>query len=201
MFNEKSKSADSITAAISTANPTTEQVHGGGVFSFQCFDKDGNLKWEEQQHNLVMTAGAQDMNAKYFEGASYSATWYIGLIQSGSFTAVAAGDLMNSHTGWVESTVYSQATRPACDFGTPTNLDPSVIANSVATGGTVAVFSINATPTGNAIQGAFLTSNNVKAGTTGILFSASSFTAPGARTVVSGDTLNVTYTFSLDQTP
>jgi hypothetical protein len=201
MFNEKSKSADSISAAVATANPTTEQVYGGGVFSFQCFDKDGNLKWEEQQHNLVMTAGAQDMNAKYFEGSAYTAAWFIGLIQSSGFTAVAGGDVMNSHTGWIESTTYSQSTRPACDFGTPTNLDPSVIANSVATGGTVAVFSINGTPTGGAIQGAFLTSNSTKGNTSGILFSASVFTSPGARTVVAGDTLNVTYTFSLDQTP
>ena len=201
MFNEKSKSADSISAEISTVNPTTEKMYGGGVFSFQCFDKDGKLKWEEQQHNLVMTAGAQDMNAKYFKGASYTAAWYIGLIQSGSFTAVAGSDVMNSHTGWVESTTYSQATRPAASFGTATNVDPSVMSNSVASGGTVAVFSINGTPTGGAIQGAFLTTISTKGVTTGILFSASAFTSPGARTVVSGDTLNVTYSFSLDQTP
>jgi hypothetical protein len=31
-----------------------------------------------------------------------------------------------------------------------------------------------------------------------VLFSASDFQSPGDRTVVSGDTLNVTYTFSLD---
>jgi hypothetical protein len=43
-----------------------------------------------------------------------------------------------------------------------------------------------------------LTSNNTKSGTTGILFSAADFAAPGDRNVVSGDTLSVTYTFSLD---
>jgi hypothetical protein len=48
------------------------------------------------------------------------------------------------------------------------------------------------------IAGAFLTSDNTKGGTSGILFSASTFQAPGARAVVSGDTLNVTYEFSLD---
>ncbi len=59
----------------------------------------------------------------------------------------------------------------------------------------MAVFSINGTVT---IAGAFLTSNNTKGGTTGILFSASDFQSPGDRAVVSGDTLNVTYQFSLD---
>jgi hypothetical protein len=59
----------------------------------------------------------------------------------------------------------------------------------------VAVFSINATST---IAGAFLASDNTKGGTSGVLFSVSNFTSPGDRNVVSGDTLNVTYTFSLD---
>jgi hypothetical protein len=58
-----------------------------------------------------------------------------------------------------------------------------------------AAFNINATAT---VGGAFLISNNTKSGTTGILFSASDFAAPGDRVVASGDTLNVTYTFSLD---
>jgi hypothetical protein len=43
-----------------------------------------------------------------------------------------------------------------------------------------------------------LTSDDTKSGTTGVLFSASDFAAPGDRAVVSGDVINVTYTFSLD---
>jgi hypothetical protein len=50
------------------------------------------------------------------------------------------------------------------------------------------------------VGGAFLISNNTKNGTTGVLFSASDFSAPGDRVVASGDTLNVTYTFSLTAT-
>jgi hypothetical protein len=57
-----------------------------------------------------------------------------------------------------------------------------------------AQFNINGTAT---IAGAFLSSNSTKSGTTGTLFSASKFTSPGDRAVSSGDTLNVTYTFSL----
>ena len=88
-------------------------------------------------------------------------------------------------------TGYSQSTRPACSFGSATAADPSVITNS----GSPATFSINATAT---VGGAFLTSDNTKGGTSGILFSAADFGSPGDRSVVSGDTLNVTYTFSLD---
>jgi len=47
------------------------------------------------------------------------------------------------------------------------------------------------------VGGAFLISDSTKFGTTGILFSAADFAAPGDRTVVPGDTVTVTYTFSL----
>jgi hypothetical protein len=168
-----------------------EKLKAGGVFTVQCFDKDGNLKWTEENHNLVVNEGLQDMNTKYFSGSGYTAAWYIGLYGSGATNSPAAGDTMASHIGWTEVTAYSQATRPAVTFGTATTADPSVITNSASP----ATFSINGTTT---VGGAFLTSNNTKGGTTGILFSASDFQSPGDRSVVNGDTLTVTYTFSLD---
>lgn len=168
-----------------------EKVKAGGVFTVQCFDKDGNLKWTEENHNLVVNVGLKDMNDKYFTGSSYTAAWYIGLYGSGATNSPAAGDTMSSHIGWTEVVAYSQATRPAATFAAATTADPSVITNSASP----ATFSINGTTT---VGGAFLTSNNTKSGTTGILFSASDFQSPGDRSVVSGDTLTVTYTFSLD---
>jgi hypothetical protein len=168
-----------------------ERVIAGGVFTAQCFDKEGNLKWTAQEHNLVVNVGLKDMNEKYFTGSSYSALWYLGLYGAASSNNPAAGDTMASHAGWTEVTDYSQTTRPQCVFGTATTADPSVISNA----GSVAVFSINGTAT---VGGAFLTTNNTKGGTTGILFSAGDFQAPGDRSVVSGDTIQLTYQFSLD---
>jgi hypothetical protein len=161
------------------------------VFTVTCFDKDGNQKWEAKSHNLVVNVGLQDMNTKYFSGSSYTAAWYIGLYGSGASNTPAASDTMSSHAGWTEVTDYSQATRPQCVFGTATTADPSVISNTAS----VAVYSINGTTT---VGGAFLTSDNTKGGTSGTLFSAADFQSPGDRSVVSGDTLNVTYQFSLD---
>ena len=168
-----------------------EKVKAGGVFTVQCFDKDGNLKWTEENHNLVVNVGLKDMNDKYFTGATYTAAWYIGLYGSGATNSPSAGDTMALHGGWTEVTAYSQATRPAATFAAATTADPSVITNSASP----ATFSINGT---TVVGGAFLTSNNTKGGTTGILFSASDFQSPGDRSVVNGDTLTVTYTFSLD---
>ena len=170
---------------------SSEKVKAGGVFTVQCFDKDGQLKWEAKEHNLVVNVGLKDMNDKYFSGSSYTAAWYIGLYGAAASNDPAAGDTMSSHAGWTEVTAYSQATRPQAVFGAATTADPSVISNTSS----VAVYSINGTTT---VGGAFLTSDNTKGGTTGILFSASDFQSPGDRSVASGDTLNVTYQFSLD---
>ena len=187
---EKAQAADFVGSAITKALQTGETASAKGIYTMQCFDKDGNLKWEAECPNLIVNVGLQDMNNKYFLGSAYTATWYIGLYGSGASNSPAAGDTMASHAGWTEVVPYSQATRPACTFGTPTTANPSVATNSASP----AVYSINATST---VGGAFLVSDNTKSGSTGTLYSASDFTSPGDRSVVSGDTLNVTYTLSL----
>lgn len=191
MFIDKSKATDVVSAGVCAGGAAGSKASAGGVFTVQCHDEQGNLKWEAKEHNLVMNVGLQDMNAKYFLGSSYTAAWYLGLYGAAASNTPAASDTMSSHAGWTEETGYSQSTRPACSFGSATAADPSVITNS----GSPATFSINATAT---IGGAFLTSDNTKGGTSGILFSAADFGSPGDRSVVSGDTLTVTYTFSLD---
>ena len=191
MFNEKAKSTDQVASQVASGSAIKNRIKGGGVFTVECRDKDGNVKWTAQSPNLVVNVGLEDMNNTYFTGSSYTAAWYIGLYGAGSSNTPAAGDTMASHAGWTEVTDYSQTERPAAVFGAATVADPSVITNS----GSPATFSINDT---TVVGGAFLTSDDTKGGTTGILFSASDFTSPGDRSVVSGDTLNVTYTFSLD---
>ena len=187
---EKATAADIVGGALTKALSAGETAAAKGVYHMQCFDKDGNLKWEAECPNLVVNVGLQDMNNKYFLGSAYTAAWYIGLYGAGASNTPAAGDTMSSHAGWTEVVPYSQATRPACTFATPTTANPSVATNSASP----AVYSINATST---VGGAFLTSSSTKSGTAGTLYSASDFTSPGNRSVVSGDTLNVTYTLSL----
>jgi nucleoid-associated protein YgaU len=190
MFNDKVKSKDVASSSLIAGGSAADSTSAKGVYKIQCHDKDGNLKWEDEAPNLVVNEGLQDMNAKYFTGTTYTAAWYLGVYGSGATNSPAAGDTMASHAGWTEVTAYSQATRPACTFGTPTTANPSVATNSASP----ATFSINGTTT---IGGAFVTSNNTKGGTTGTLYSAADFSAPGDRSVVSGDTLSVTYTLSL----
>jgi hypothetical protein len=188
MLASKAKSNDKAAASVDMGGESKSGASGGGVFHFKCYDKDGNLKWEDKAHNLVVNEGLQDMNTKYFKGVTYSAAWYLGLVDDSPSPSYAAGDTLASHAGWAETTAYS-GNRKAVTFGTATTADPSVIDNS----GSPAQFSITGTVT---VAGAFLAS--VDTGTSGILFSVSNFQAPGDRSVVNGDTLNVTYQFSLD---
>jgi hypothetical protein len=190
MSNEKAHGLDAVASALTQANSAGDSATAKGVYTMQCLDADGNLKWEACCPNLVVNVGLQDMNAQYFKGSAYTAAWYIGLYGAAASNNPAAGDTASSHAGWTEIVPYSNATRPAATFGTATTANPSVQTNSASP----ASFTINATAT---VGGAFLISNSTKSGTTGILFSASDFTSPGDRSVASGDTLNVTYTFSL----
>jgi len=191
MYNEKAKPSDTAHALVQKNGILSTDAKATGVYTIQCRDQEGNLKWEIDADNLVVNTGLQDMNAKYFTGSAYTAVWYLGLITGpASGITIAAGNTMASHAGWSEATGYSNATRPACTFGTPTTANPSVATNSAS----AATFNMNATAT---IAGAFLTTDNTKGGTTGTLYSAAAFSAPGDRSVVSGDTLTVIYTLSL----
>lgn len=187
---EKAKPTEVVTSSLVANSGTNTSIKGGGVFRAECYDKDGNLKWRAESHNLVVNEGLQDMNTQYFKGATYSAAFYLGLITGpGSGTSYSATDTLAIHAGWTEFTNYS-GSRKAVVFGSATSADPSVISNSASP----AQFAI--TGAGGVVAGAFLTT--VASGTSGILFSESDFQSPGDRTVVSGDTLNVTYTFNLD---
>jgi hypothetical protein len=185
----KSSMSEAIQAGVGKSTQKQEQAGFGGVFKVECFGSDGNLKWSDEFHNLVVNEGLQDLNTKYFKGVTYTAAWFLGLVTGpGSGTTFAAGDTLASHAGWTEYTDYS-GTRKAVTFGTATLADPSVISNS----GSPSQFVITAP--GGTIAGAFLCS--VTSGTSGILFSAGDFTG-GDKIVASGDTVNVTYTFNAD---
>ena len=150
-------------------------------FVIECVDKNGKRKWIETIENLVVTAGLNDILDKYFKGSTYTAAHFVGL--TAGTPVFAAGDTLASHSGWTESTVYSEATRPAYTPGT-------VSAGSVDNSASKAAFSIN--PSGT-VGGAFIATNSTKGGTTGTLYGGGAF-AGGNRAVVSGDTINVTVT-------
>ena len=140
-----------------------------------CLDKDGNIKWEENNKNIIVTAGLNHILDVQFHATTQVTAWYIGL--KGAGTPVAA-DTMASHGSWAELAGYSgnrkEWTEGAASAGSMTN------SSSVD-------FTINATAT---VAGAFL--NTAATGTSGTLYGVVDFSS--SRAVISGDTLQVTVT-------
>lgn len=192
---EFSSTKDQVSATLVTKPGLSDAVGAGGVYTVTCIGPDGVEKWSDTFHNLVVNQGLANMNNVYFASGTQSTTWYLGLVTGpGSGTTYSATDTLASHGatgsgGWTENTDYT-GNRKAVTFGSATSANPSVITNSASPSS----FAMNGTAT---IAGAFLC--NVASGTSGVLFSAGDFTG-GDKSVASGDTLNVTYTFSLTAT-
>jgi hypothetical protein len=155
------------------------------IWTINCYDSDENLKWSETKKNLVTTEGLNHILSSTFDGGTQITAWYVGLKNAGS---VAAGDTMASHAGWTEDVNYSQSVRQTLTLGTAAS-------GSIDNTASKATYSINATST---IAGAFITSNNTKSGTTGTLYGVVDFSS--ARSVISGDTLEVTVTLTAAST-
>jgi|TARA_R110002073_G_scaffold185977_1_gene344537 hypothetical protein len=153
----------------------------GSIWEVVCYDVDGKEKWREVNKNLVVDTGLDDVLSNYFKGSGYTAAHYVGLKDTGT---VVAGDTMASHSGWAELAIYSESVRQTLTLGT-------VASKSVDNSASKATFTINAS---DDVYGAFLTTNNTKSGTTGVLYGAVDFSS--AQSVVSGDVLLVTVTLT-----
>lgn len=190
---EKANAQDALGATVIRGAGMEEKADAQGHYVVECFDADGKLKWRDTIDNLVTTEGKNYALDSFLAGASYTAVWYIGLIGSTSYTAVAVGDTaaqINGTNGWKESgssvvPAYSQSTRPQASF--------SAAAAGSKSLSSAASFSITSSGT---VKGCFLASASAKEAITGKLYSAGLFTG-GDKVVSNGDTLNVSYTASL----
>lgn len=179
-MKDKINFSDQFGAQVERARGVHSQFDPKGYFLVECFDEDGNLKWQAEIHNVIVNEGKDDILEQYFNGATYTASHFVGLTDG--TPTVAPGDDMTTHAGWTEITAYSEATRPAYD---PAAASGQSITNSASK----ASFSINGTAT---VGGAFITTDNTKGGTAGTLIAGGAFST-GDQGVNSGDTLNVTY--------
>jgi len=139
------------------------------------YDDDGHF------HNLVVNVGLDELLDAGLSNKTPTAAWYLGLKDTGS---PAAGDTMASHGTWATISPYSNGTDPSWTDG-------GVSGQSVDNVGNEAQFNINAT---DDVYGAFLKDDSTVDVATGLLYAAGDFAAQ--RSVQSGDTLEVTATFT-----
>lgn len=152
-----------------------------GRYSVVCRGKDGNVKWAERIDNLVTATGKNTLLDTMFGGAT-ACSWYVGLISSVDYTALSVDDTMLSHPGWTEGVDYLSPYRPAASFSAASMGQKAMSA--------AASFDITGAMD---VVGMFLCSGDVRGATDGVLYSAGVFSS-GVQSLVSSDTLEVTYT-------
>jgi len=151
-----------------------------GHYKVTCYRADGLIKWIEEGHNDITDFGLDQILGIMFVQISQSNNWFMGLIDAAGFTAVADTDLMNSHSGWVESDKYSLATRPIIPFGTVTNQKTET---TPSVDYTITEF--------HTLKGVFIVDSNLKLGTTGTLWATALFS--GDKDVDLNEELKVDY--------
>lgn len=177
---------DSASASMQMRAALDDLLPLRGRFTAVCRGADGTVKWSEEFSNLVTTVGKNDLLDKYLKGSAYTQTFRMGLKGTGS---AVAGDTQASHAGWLE---VGLANAP-----TYTGNRKDVVMGAASAGVSVSpgqVFAITGTGT---VAGCF-TNNGGSAtidNTTGVLFSAGDFST--SRSVISGDTITVTYQLSV----
>lgn len=185
---DKLTANDGISAGLITGSGDAERLNVMGKYIVQCFDSEGNLKWEDEIINLVTTIGKNSLIDKFLDLSSAHTNIFMGL--KGTGTAVIA-DTMSSHASWNEV-----GTANAPTYTSPRKT-PAFSAASSGSKATSAASSFAITSSGT-VAGCFIVMSGTSAidNTTGTLFSAGDFTG-GNKTVANGDTLNVSYSLAV----
>jgi hypothetical protein len=194
MTEERAHAREYNDASVIRGTGLGEQADAHGRYEVECIGADGRLKWREVIDNVVATVGKNLMLDTAFAGSAYTVTGpYMGLISSTSYSAVAAGDTMVSHAGWLEA---GGTNAPTYSGNRKTAVWSAAASGAKALS---AALSFGITSTGT-VKGAFLCygsgASATKDNTGGTLWSAGTFTT-GDKAVVNGDTLNCNYSSSL----
>ena len=104
MTEERAQARECHDASVIRGSGIAESAQAHGRYEIECIGQNGTLKWCEIIDNVVQTVGKNLALDTFLAGSAYTVTGpYMGLISSTSYTAVAAGDTMASHAGWLEA--------------------------------------------------------------------------------------------------
>ncbi len=154
-----------------------------GRFLVEHRNKAGKLIGVYKVPNGIVDVGMEHILDTEFVAGAQSTTWYTALVDNSGWSAFADADVMGSHAGWSESTVYTAGTRPQWTVGAASSRQ--------VTNASTVDFSINSSAT---LKGIFICNDSTKGGTAGTLWATASFSSTVS--VQNGDTLKITYTVS-----
>lgn len=161
----------------------------GGFFRCECYDKDGNFKWEidslnleTKKGNLLTQSGINHALNVLVDGLTETPIdpWYVGL--KGSAAGQASDDNLDSHAGWTENTNYA---------GDRKEYNPAAaVDREITNSANKAEFVIDTES--QTIHGAFLTEASTGTAPTDEVLCIADFTS--SKTASTDDSLFVTYT-------
>jgi len=190
-------SASEITSGIkrSLVNNRYEKMPGGeilipeqnitigGVFDYEHY-RGGQLISSGQSHNKVVNEGLDHLLSVGFNDGTKIPAWYIG-IYTGTYTPIAGEVAANIAANAVETSSYTETTRPVWNEAAPSG-------QSITNTASRSIYTMSADQT---VLGAFLISSSQKGGAAGLLMSVSNF--PAARILKSGDVFLVGYSINI----
>lgn len=169
-----------VNAQVERHRKFDDNIKFTGQFKVEVIRK-GQVIQTEYFTNGVVNEGKDSILTSYFFNTAPPTTWFLAFIDNAGFSALDdANDTAASHTGWTEATGYSEPNRP-------TWVTTAAASQSI-TNPTPATFSITSTQT---LKGVFTISDNVKSGTTGVLWATALFS--GDIPVTNGDIIKISY--------
>jgi len=186
MTIDKMTATDVVQATTKYNTMPEDTMSIQGHYTAVCYSVDGFVKWSDEIENLVTTVG-KNATLDTILGNTAAGAVVMGL--KGVGTALVT-DTQASHGTWLE---VGLANLPTYAGNRPT---PSFSAASAGSKTTSSAVSFSITGTGT-VAGCFINigGSATKDSTSGTLFSAGDFSS--SKSVVSGDTIAVTYTATL----
>jgi hypothetical protein len=160
----------------------------GSIWDFECYDKNGKLKWEERNRpNMVTHEGIDFILDVMFHGTTACGTWYIFPVESDT-TALATFTYHAIDSQFTECTAYDEATR--VEFN-----EAAASGQAITNSANKASFTMNDTKT---LYGGALVTTSTKSdhesSASKVLFCYSKFDA--GKTVESGDIFKIKVTIT-----
>ena len=191
MSFDKISAADKCEASCSYNTAPSDTATIEGRYVAVCYDKDGNVKWEDAIENLVTTVG-KNLTLDTILGNSAAGAVVMGL--KGVGTAVIT-DTQSNHSTWLEVGLANDPDYSG-NRKTPVFSASAFVSGTQCTKSTSAASSFAITTAG-VVAGCFINigGSALIDNVTGVLFSAGDFSS--SKSVVSGDTIAVSYSCSL----